>query len=201
MAAATVSGACLCRFYVSPASHIGPVVRNDVRFAQVSPFLVDGGKTGTDLHLEKDAIRSSFWGRTAAFQRCVQNRQVGLQKSRGCSGGALQAQAVSQETASVWTAVYGLLLLGGGTSAYLRSGSKQSVISGALGAALSATAFYLEGQESTHQTGLALAFGYSLLFASVFGIRLFATKKPFPAAPLLALSLASAFVFASAYSA
>eukprot|EP00897_Mesotaenium_endlicherianum_P005060 jgi/Mesen1/4582/ME000232S03839 len=47
--------------------------------------------------------------------------------------------------------------------------------------------------------GEALGFGTSLLFTSLFAIRLAATKKPFPAGPLLALSAAATAVYASAY--
>ncbi|GAQ84497.1 hypothetical protein KFL_001910160 [Klebsormidium nitens] len=206
MAAATFVRAPLCR---APVACLASSSNADVsaRSSCVAAFSFGSPKSARITRRQASrALSSSLWGQRAASRSSPFCKETGKgaslrKRQSGASGGALQAQAVSQETASIWTAVYGLLLLGGGTSAYLKSGSKQSVISGALGAALSAMAYYLESQESTHQTGLAVAFGYSILFASVFGIRLFATKKAFPAAPLLALSLASAFVFASAYSA
>ncbi|XP_057511934.1 protein FATTY ACID EXPORT 4, chloroplastic isoform X3 [Actinidia eriantha] len=49
------------------------------------------------------------------------------------------------------------------------------------------------------EIGDALAFGSALLFASVFGIRLAATRKIIPAGPLLGLSICALAVFISAY--
>eukprot|EP00898_Chlorokybus_atmophyticus_P002032 jgi/Chlat1/282/Chrsp1S03169 len=97
------------------------------------------------------------------------------------------------------TTAYGALVTGGGIFAYLRSGSKGSLISSLTSGALLGAAVYLQSNPDTAQKGTALAFGVALLLASVFGIRLLATKKPVPAGPLLALSLAASYVFGSAY--
>ncbi|KMZ62184.1 hypothetical protein ZOSMA_486G00020 [Zostera marina] len=110
------------------------------------------------------------------------------------------AQEVSTifELAPVASAVYGTLLFGGGLSAYFRSGSKGSALGGASGGALMAT-YYLMQTPETKVAGDAIGFGCALLFSAVFGIRLVATKKPFPASLLLGISTGAMFVFVSAY--
>ncbi|KAL5718511.1 Protein FATTY ACID EXPORT 4 [Ranunculus cassubicifolius] len=103
------------------------------------------------------------------------------------------------EAASATSAVYGVLLLGGGLFAYTRSGSKGSLIGGASGAALMAAAYYLMQNPETKSFGDALGFGSSLLFSSVFVIRLVASRKLIPSGPLLGLSVGALAVFLSAY--
>ncbi|KAI4367986.1 hypothetical protein MLD38_016606 [Melastoma candidum] len=103
------------------------------------------------------------------------------------------------ELAPVTSAVYGSLLLGGGLFAFGKSGSKGSLAGGCTGAVLMGIAYYLMQASETQQIGYALGFGSSLLFASVFGIRLAATRKLAPAGPLLGLSVLTLVVFASAY--
>ncbi|PQP94799.1 protein FATTY ACID EXPORT 4 chloroplastic [Prunus yedoensis var. nudiflora] len=103
------------------------------------------------------------------------------------------------EYAPTTSTVYGFLLLSGGLFAYARSGSKGSILGGVSGAALMGTAYYLMQTPETKAIGDALGFGSAFLFASVFGIRLAATRKLAPAGPLLALSLSALAVFISAY--
>ncbi|KAM5571455.1 protein FATTY ACID EXPORT 4, chloroplastic [Rosa sericea] len=103
------------------------------------------------------------------------------------------------EYAQTTSAVYGFLLLSGGFFAYTRTGSKGSLLGGVSGAAVMATAYYLMKTPETEALGDALGFGSAFLFASVFGIRLAATRKFAPAGPLLALSLSALAVFITAY--
>ncbi|XP_020083808.1 protein FATTY ACID EXPORT 4, chloroplastic [Ananas comosus] len=97
------------------------------------------------------------------------------------------------------SAAYGTLLLGGGLFAYLRSGSKGSILGGLSGSALMAVAYYLMQSPETKEVGDAIGFGSALLFASVFGIRLANTRKFVPSGLLLGLSLGVLAVFYSAY--
>ncbi|XP_072956877.1 protein FATTY ACID EXPORT 4, chloroplastic [Typha angustifolia] len=97
------------------------------------------------------------------------------------------------------SAAYGTVLLGGGLFAYVRSGSKGSIYGGLSGSALMAVAFYLMQSPETKEVGDAVGFGSALLFASVFGIRLYNTRKLVPSGLLLALSLGALAVFYSAY--
>ncbi|KAL1805338.1 protein FATTY ACID EXPORT 4, chloroplastic [Daucus carota subsp. sativus] len=106
---------------------------------------------------------------------------------------------LTSEIAPVASAAYGVLLLGGGLFAYTRTQSKGSLFGGLTGAALMGTAYFLMQAHDTQELGEALAFGSALLFASVFGIRLAATRKIVPAGPLLALSLCALVLFLSAY--
>lgn len=105
----------------------------------------------------------------------------------------------SEEIAPVASATYGVLLLGGGLFAYTRTESKGSLLGGLTGAALMGAAYFLMLAPDTKDLGEALAFGSALLFSSVFGIRLAATRKIVPAGPLLALSLGALVLFLSAY--
>ncbi|KAH7685898.1 TMEM14 family protein [Dioscorea alata] len=108
------------------------------------------------------------------------------------------AQLLS-DLAPATAATYGALLIGGGVFAYVRSGSKGSVIGGLSGAALMGTAYYLMQSPETKVIGDALGFGSAFLFSAVFGIRLAATRKLIPSGFLLALSLGSLGVFLSYY--
>lgn len=106
---------------------------------------------------------------------------------------------LASELAPAASAAYGVLLLGGGLFAYTRTGSKGSLLGGLTGAGLMGTAYFLMQASGTKEIGEALAFGSALLFASVFGIRLAATRKIMPAGPLLALSIFALAIFISAY--
>ncbi|KAI3501535.1 hypothetical protein L1887_29406 [Cichorium endivia] len=97
------------------------------------------------------------------------------------------------------SAGYAVLLLGGGLFAYTKSGSKGSLFGGLTGATLMSVAYYLMQSPETKEIGDALAFGASLLFASIFGIRLAATRKAIPAGLLLGLSVSIMAVTFSAY--
>ncbi|XAR54333.1 hypothetical protein NMG60_11029411 [Bertholletia excelsa] len=103
------------------------------------------------------------------------------------------------ELAPAASAVYGVLLLGGGLFAYTRSGSKGSLFGGLTGGSLMAAAYYFMQASETKEIGDALAFGSTLLFACVFGIRLAATRKITPSGLLLGLSICALAVFVSAY--
>ncbi|KAI8569964.1 hypothetical protein RHMOL_Rhmol02G0318700 [Rhododendron molle] len=103
------------------------------------------------------------------------------------------------DIAPATAAAYGALLTSGGLFAYKRSGSKGSLIGGLTGGSLMAAAYFLMQATDTKGIGEALAFGSTLLFALVFGIRLAATRKITPAGPLLGLSICALVVFISAY--
>nr|CAH66731.1 H0404F02.7 [Oryza sativa] len=110
----------------------------------------------------------------------------------------LRCSAVS-ELAPTASAAYGVLLLGGGAFAYVRSGSKGSIFGGLSGSALMGIAYYLMQSPETKALGDAVGFGSAFLFASVFGIRLYNTRKLVPSGLLLVLSLGALGVFYSAY--
>uniref|UniRef100_A0A0E0KU93 Uncharacterized protein n=1 Tax=Oryza punctata TaxID=4537 RepID=A0A0E0KU93_ORYPU len=110
----------------------------------------------------------------------------------------LRCAAVS-EFAPAASAAYGALLLGGGAFAYVRSGSKGSIFGGLSGSALMGIAYYLMQSPDTKAIGDAVGFGSAFLFASVFGIRLYNSRKLMPSGLLLVLSLVALSVFYSAY--
>nr|CAB3485511.1 unnamed protein product [Digitaria exilis] len=110
----------------------------------------------------------------------------------------LRCKAVS-ELAPAASAAYGVLLLGGGGFAYARSGSKGSIYGGLAGSALMGVAYYLMQSPETKAAGDAVGFGSAFLFACVFGIRLYNSRKLVPSGLLLALSLGALGVFYSAY--
>uniref|UniRef100_A0A0D3FZ96 Uncharacterized protein n=1 Tax=Oryza barthii TaxID=65489 RepID=A0A0D3FZ96_9ORYZ len=110
----------------------------------------------------------------------------------------LRCSAVS-ELAPTASAAYGALLLGGSAFAYVRSGSKGSIFGGLSGSALMGIAYYLMQSPETKALGDAVGFGSAFLFASVFGIRLYNTRKLVPSGLLLVLSLGALGVFYSAY--
>ncbi|PWA97292.1 hypothetical protein CTI12_AA029990 [Artemisia annua] len=80
-----------------------------------------------------------------------------------------------------------------------KSGSKGSLFGGLTGAVLMSAAYYLMQSPETKELGDALAFGASLLFALVFGIRFAATGKVMPAGFLLAVSMSLTALTFSAY--
>ncbi|KAF7017676.1 unnamed protein product [Triticum aestivum] len=110
----------------------------------------------------------------------------------------LRCASVS-EIAPAVSAAYGALLVGGGAFAYARSGSKGSILGGASGSALMGLTYYLMQFSETKALGDAVGFGSAFLFASVFGIRLYNTRKLVPSGLLLALSLGALGVFYAAY--
>ncbi|XP_050227986.1 probable receptor-like protein kinase At4g10390 [Mercurialis annua] len=103
------------------------------------------------------------------------------------------------DLAPATSATYGALLLAGGIFAYSKSKSKGSLFGGLTGATLMATAyFFMQGQE-TKVIGDAIGFGSALLFTSVFGIRLAASRKLIPSGLLLGLSICASAVFWTSY--
>ncbi|KAI7733848.1 hypothetical protein M8C21_028633 [Ambrosia artemisiifolia] len=104
-----------------------------------------------------------------------------------------------QEFAPIASAGYALLLLGGGLFAYNKSGSKGSLFGGLTGATLMSVAYYLMQASETKELGDSLAFGASLLFAFIFGIRFAATRKVVPAGLLLVISIGLTALTFSAY--
>ncbi|XP_044967414.1 protein FATTY ACID EXPORT 4, chloroplastic [Hordeum vulgare subsp. vulgare] len=110
----------------------------------------------------------------------------------------LRCASVS-EVAPAVSAAYGALLVGGGAFAYARSGSKGSILGGVSGSALMGLTYYLMQFSETKALGDAVGFGSAFLFASVFGIRLYNTRKLVPSGLLLALSLGALGVFYAAY--
>ncbi|KAG2574189.1 hypothetical protein PVAP13_7KG309700 [Panicum virgatum] len=85
----------------------------------------------------------------------------------------LRCDAVSE----LASAAYGVLLLGGGVFAYARSGSKGSIYWGLAGSGLMGIAYYLMQSPETKAAGDAVGFGSAFLFACVFGIRLYNSRK------------------------
>ncbi|CAH9077236.1 unnamed protein product [Cuscuta epithymum] len=123
---------------------------------------------------------------------------ISTQKCRRPSGLRCKSQ-LTTDLAPLTSAAYGTLLLGGGLFAYARSGSKGSLIGGLTGGTLMGTAYFLMQASETQELGDALAFGSALLFSSVFAIRLVASRKVVPAAPLLGVSVGALTVFVLAY--
>ncbi|MCO5554192.1 hypothetical protein L7F22_007718 [Adiantum nelumboides] len=111
----------------------------------------------------------------------------------------VRANASLSELAPTAAAVYGSLLLGGGLFAYSRSSSKGSLLGGLSGGVLMGMVFLLSLNPQMKDLGEAIGFGTALLFVAVFGIRFAATKKAFPAAPLLLISIVASAVFVGAY--
>lgn len=99
-------------------------------------------------------------------------------------------QMISPEIARSAIAVYGALIVTGSTAAFLRSGSKPSLISG-LAAGIVLGAAYIK-------ESIPIALGTSVALLAVFLVRLVKTKKFVPAGALAILSLAAAAIFAAA---
>ncbi|KAG5235775.1 protein FATTY ACID EXPORT [Salix suchowensis] len=111
------------------------------------------------------------------------------------------------------SAVYGVILLGGGLFAFSKSGSKRSLFGGLTGAALMGTAYFLIQAPETKAIGDSLGFGSSFLFSSVFEFDCFyclfillfsSTSQEFdwqliPSGLLLVLSICALSVFISTY--
>ncbi|KAL4570564.1 hypothetical protein LXL04_026220 [Taraxacum kok-saghyz] len=142
-------------------------------------------------------IESTFIG-SCKIQQRLRRLSSSPSNQRSYTGHICKSQLV-QDFAPAASAGYAILLLGGGLFAYTKSGSKGSLFGGLTGAALMSVAYYLMQSSDTKEIGDALAFGASLLFASVFGIRLAATRKAMPAGLLLGLSVAIMAVTFSAY--
>ena len=96
---------------------------------------------------------------------------------------------ISSEAARAAIAVYGVVVAGGGIGAFLRSGSKASIISGGTAGILLAAAYIKES--------VPLALCVAAALAVVFAFRLAKTKKFMPAGMLCILSLIAVAVFAT----
>ncbi|PWA58509.1 TMEM14 family [Artemisia annua] len=145
------------------------------------------------------AIKSSFVGSCNLRQhRLTRSSSYLTLSSRSNRRHVCKSQLV-QDFAPVASAGYAVLLLGGGLFAYNKSGSKGSLFGGLTGAVLMSAAYYLMQSPETKELGDALAFGASLLFALVFGIRFAATGKVMPAGFLLAVSMSLTALTFSAY--
>ncbi|KAJ0431288.1 putative TMEM14 family protein [Helianthus annuus] len=138
-------------------------------------------------------FKSTFVGSSNVRQKLRKLPSLRLNTSHVC-----KCQLV-QDFAPIASAGYAVLLLGGGVFAYNKSGSKGSLFGGLTGATLMSVAYYLMQASDTKELGDALAFGASLLFAFVFGIRFAATRKVVPAGLLLVISIGLTALTLSAY--
>lgn len=95
-----------------------------------------------------------------------------------------------RRTAKKATLVYAVLIGGGGVVAGIKSGSKPSIISSTIAAALLAYSYL--------QTSTVIAFGTAVALTIVFAIRFVKTQKLMPAGFLGTLSAVFAALFAVA---
>lgn len=95
---------------------------------------------------------------------------------------------IGPELARNAIAVYGIVIAGGGIGAFLKSGSKPSIISGVVAGIVLAGAYVKDS--------VPLALGTAVALALVFAIRLIKTKKFMPAGMLCIVSIAAAAFFA-----
>ncbi|CAN6461983.1 unnamed protein product [Victoria cruziana] len=144
--------------------------------------------------------KSSIDGGNSFASRTLRISRLGGRWSEPSSPSRLICRSqLYDQLAPTASAVYGTLLLGGGLLAYVRSGSKGSIIGGAAGAILMTTAYFLMQAPETRNIGDAFGFGSALLFSAVFGIRLASTRKLIPSGLLLGLSVCALAIFFSAY--
>ncbi|XP_076928714.1 protein FATTY ACID EXPORT 4, chloroplastic-like [Bidens hawaiensis] len=148
--------------------------------------------TTTSVRITSVTTKSTFVGqRLRRVPTLVPNPKLNTTRICKCQ--------LAQDFAPIASAGYAVLLLGGGLFAYNKSGSKGSLFGGLTGAALMGAAYYLMQATETKETGDALAFGASLLFAAIFGIRFAATRKVIPAGLLLVISISLTALTYSAY--
>lgn len=100
-----------------------------------------------------------------------------------------EIRMIAPEVARNVIAVYGIVVAGGGIGAFLRSGSKPSVISGVAAGIVLAAAYVKDS--------VPIALGTAIALAAVFAIRLAKTKKFMPAGMLCIVSVAAAAFFAA----
>lgn len=96
---------------------------------------------------------------------------------------------ITAEVARNAIAVYGVVIAGGGIGAFLKSGSKPSIISGVTAGIVLAAAYFKDS--------VPVALGTAVALTLVFAIRLVKTKKFMPAGMLCIASLAAAAFFAA----
>lgn len=102
--------------------------------------------------------------------------------------GSVRMVAVAPETARLGIAVYGVLVAGGGIGAFLKSGSKPSIVSGVASGVVLAAAYF--------KNSVPAALATAAVLSIVFAVRLAKTKKFMPAGFLCILSLLAAVFFA-----
>ncbi|XP_071692862.1 protein FATTY ACID EXPORT 4, chloroplastic [Rutidosis leptorrhynchoides] len=153
---------------------------------------------GGVIELPTTGIESSFVG-SCKVRQSLRKFPSYLSNSRSKSSHICKSQLAVQDFAPVASAGYAVLLLGGGLFAYNKSGSKGSLFGGLTGAVLMSAAYYLMQSPETKELGDAVAFGASLLFAVIFGIRFANTGKLVPAGLLLAVSISITALTYSAY--
>ena len=90
--------------------------------------------------------------------------------------------------------VYAILIAVGGVIGFVTGGSKVSLISGLISAAVLAVARYVASTNLT--IGLGIAMVGAIVLAGVFGMRLRSTGKFMPAGMLVILSVVTRIVFA-----
>lgn len=109
-----------------------------------------------------------------------------MEKGRGVG-----MQMVTAETARIGIAIYGVLIAGGGVGAFLKSGSKPSIVSGVISGIVLAAAYSKDSVPTALITAVVLSI--------VFAIRFFKSKKFIPAGLLCLLSIAATVFFAISY--
>lgn len=130
--------------------------------------------------------RSLFLGSLPLVRR---QRPIPTQQQQD---GVTHMSAITPEIARVGIAVYAVLMAGGGIGAFLKSGSKPSVISGVVSGVLLGVAYAKDN--------VTAALVLAGVLGVVFTLRLVKTKKFMPAGLLLILSvIAAAFFAASLY--
>ncbi|PXF42836.1 Transmembrane protein 14-like [Gracilariopsis chorda] len=97
---------------------------------------------------------------------------------------------IAPEVARNAIAVYGAVIAAGGIGAFLRSGSKPSIISGVVAGIVLGAAYVKDS--------VPVALGTAVALAAVFAVRLVKTKKFMPAGMLAIVSVAAALFFAAA---
>lgn len=97
--------------------------------------------------------------------------------------------AITPEIARIGVAVYAVLMAGGGVGAFLKSGSKPSLISGVVAGILLGVAYAKDN--------VIAALVLAAVLGVVFSLRLVKTKKFMPAGLLLILSVGAAAFFAA----
>lgn len=136
---------------------------------------------------------TSFGGRTSSAT-CTRIGSTSFAHSRPLPVRAARptrcnVQMISAEVARNAIAVYGVVIAGGGIGAFLKSGSKPSIISGVVAGIVLAGAYVKDS--------VPLALGTAIALALVFAIRLVKTKKFIPAGMLCLASVAAAAFFAA----
>jgi len=89
--------------------------------------------------------------------------------------------------------IFAVVMFAGGLIGYMTAGSRASLISGTVSAALLVLAFFLARTNPVQ--GLQAAAVLSAMLAVVFAIRAFKTRKIMPAGMLLLLSIVAAGYF------